>query len=308
MRLIVLLKFYRRSGSALLAVLLAFSVFAPHAHAAKDPSCLRSGLREISEPNPSRSDLLRSAARQAKGKYKQFAEQRYEAEGVRALSALEKLNPKWQVLVTDPGLMFRVDEFVKFANSKKLTDLGPWEAREVFSQHLGDRVVYRGIAITGDEAAEIQKLGMGSGALRQDLDILNSPYSLYIEVMNRLAGVTKTDRLLSVSDYPDLAAAVAKRHGFGRMGYRPGLDRGVYVFKLKVPELDLIYLEKGHPFLPLPKSAEKNMISVRNPKGKVSASYPLDRKVESFVFFRAEPSEILEVKRVETPPDYNWED
>jgi hypothetical protein len=120
--------------------------------------------------------------------------------------------------------------------------------------------------------------------------------------------MSKSDRLLSVSDYPDLAAAVAGQFGFGRMGYRPGLPRGVYVFELKLPELDLVYMEKGNPILPLPKSAQGGHLIVKNPKGKKYVRYALDRKVVSFVFFGVEPAEVAGFKRVENVPLLEWED
>ena len=99
-----------------------------------------------------------------------LAEARYGAEaGMASLNKIRTaLGPGYDVLVSDPGIVMRLDDFLAFSAKQDLKALKPWELRELYSQHLGTAKVYRGLALTEEQAKAVQKDGMLSGYLRPD--------------------------------------------------------------------------------------------------------------------------------------------
>ena len=63
----------------------------------------------------------------------------YGAHGAEALRKL-RAHEWFEVLIVDPGLVLRLDDFLAFVTAEKLTD--PWSARERYAAKLGKKRVY----------------------------------------------------------------------------------------------------------------------------------------------------------------------
>jgi cellulose synthase/poly-beta-1,6-N-acetylglucosamine synthase-like glycosyltransferase len=86
-----------------------------------------------------------------------------EERGEAALALVEKeLGPGFVVLLGEPGISTRAEEFVRFAKAErtKKKDIGPLEMRDLFEAYLGEQTVYRGVALTEKEAQESRKNGL----------------------------------------------------------------------------------------------------------------------------------------------------
>ncbi len=216
----------------------------------------------------------------------------YGAHGAEALRKL-RAHEWFEVLIVDPGLVLRLDDFLAFVSAEKLTD--PWAARERYAAKLGKKRVYRGMAVTDEDRKSIEATGILSGALRGGTP--PRPAHILDQLVGHLAGAAAPgeDTAISVSDDPEISKCVA--HMFGRG------DKAVHVWTLEMSPLDLVTADVNHPLCqpePTPGSVACKRISYRKPYPP--EVYPVfcrqfyDAKVESFVLYRIDPSEYVSSK------------
>ncbi|MGK5086906.1 hypothetical protein WDW86_05060 [Bdellovibrionota bacterium FG-2] len=223
----------------------------------------------------------------------QFASTRYGRGGLNVLQRLRALSPGFGKLIVDPGLTIRLDEFEAFVKTNNLLKEDPWHVRDKFKQFLGETTLYRALALTPEEFETIQRVGIGSKLAH--LKTLQANYfekSLNQEMDLRVTkvGGNWLDPLMSVTDYPDVANAVASRYA------SPG--KKVYLFTLKVPELDIIYQSFHSEVMKYPYSRASTDLHVVQGGKRIILPFP-SRKVESFLLYYVSPNQIVSSQLVE---------
>jgi hypothetical protein len=302
---------------SIFAAFLLFHLGVPYCLASRcHPELLKALSKVTSRKFPERAIVLEKAARGIDN-WDKFAKNRYgKKRGREVLEDLRSIDEKLEVLAIDPGIASRTKQLKKFiaGSEKKLLKLDPWELREAFKKHLGNSIVYRGLKLTEEEVEKIEAKGMNSKMIRAGEDdenpitkqSLSSDFSQILK--NHMSASSMSEEtespLLSVTNYPKLAASVAKTHAETKR-----TKVGIYIFKLKVPKLDLISMGGSKSVLPYPDNhnpfgggwlkryENKIPFHFRTLTGK-RVKVPVDKRLESFLLFRAEPEEILKVKKI----------
>jgi hypothetical protein len=206
-----------------------------------------------------------------------FAERRYGKKlGPLIINRLSKIGKDFESLVSDVGLVFRLDEFQEYMKSVPGQSLTPQEARELFARHLGITRVYRGVALTSEQAKRIRNIGFQTQKNR--MDPLNQfyddrlPYNLRVpldraeKIRNSVRNINTVvfarvksaaigreyDEVNSVSAHQFIAEVFGAREAyeFHWMAARQlPTGKGIYVFEIDVPEIELIYLNKNNLLL-----------------------------------------------------------
>jgi hypothetical protein len=246
---------------------------------------------------------------------------------------LNNIGPQYPLLVGDPSIVDKLDQFEKFASetekendrmSKLIQqflwvgndsafpegpydttftkrDLDPFNVRKAFSDKLGVTTIYRALALSSEELEKIKSKGMDSSFIRatqNDENHFRNPqepkphFSIpqvgqidkrpWLHLLERrIHGWNPgRDPFLSVTKNPDVAVYVAGRYTTNTMG-KIDPSKGVYLFKLNIPALDII---EGRP-------------SYTNPHHPFAVSgivYHPD--VESFTTYHVAPSQIEEIR------------
>lgn len=272
---------------------------------------LKTGVESTSEN--ARLFYHRDVADAVSGNFERFAGDRYGFGGVRALSALESLGPQFRELIADPGIALRAENFKQFVIGSGLERAEPWAARELFSQYLGTRTVYRALNLTAADHANIMRNGMDSALLRSSDDVvvqlkvlMNESLSSHVSRRVRPQTSNSRDPLMSVSGDPTIAAAASSQARVNEVftplqsgnifGFFAGSMmqplKSTYLYTIKIPEIDLIYSGLNKNILPVRYDSRKLKMSVGSltslPK-TFDFSNPI---VESFILIRVEPHEI----------------
>jgi hypothetical protein len=204
-------------------------------------------------------------------------------------------------LSLDPGFVTHVQEFMGLADSVGSESVTYEDARAELEDRLGDEIVWRGMYLTEEEAADIANQGIlspfteylptsKSPVKELEVNLLSTKSSEIVE--HHFHGEHPHSPFISVSTHKDVAISVGRHFGKKTEG------RAFYLFKLKIPNIDLIhYTETG---IKMPSKLQ----SMSDPKLRVSVNgdetlYDWDEKVESFVYLKINPDEILEI----TQPD-----
>lgn len=227
-----------------------------------------------------------------------------------ATSKLKAVDDRFVKLIVDPGIVFRMDDFIAFVKKQNLADLDPWLARQRFRNALGNATVYRAVAIDEISASEIKKVGMKSILLR-DSGFLHEFYhfdngvplsrtssiSLPEQIRIRMAGENSywkpRSSVISVSFDAEIAQAVA--FGFLTPGKR------VFLAELSIPILDLISPRFALTVLGSTKDDKEWLTSqfiaapVNQPMRRINDV----EKVESFVPYLIQPEEIVSFQPVD---------
>ena len=187
---------------------------------------------------------------------------------------LQSLRPKDRALLLDPGIVAHLDTFLPFYHESITHDpaLGPLALRQSFSALLGSEVVYRGMMLTPDQLEEINNSGIRAGVFRPSTDITKQHQlhallnlfdqstkaqqaplggfqsgsghveGLFQAIRGHIANQTYQTPFVSVSEFRQVSemAAWSTLKTNGKRASQPG---SLYVYKLRVPKLDLIRFE-----------------------------------------------------------------
>lgn len=228
----------------------------------------------------------------------------YYERGTRAFAELKRLNVKFTPLIVDPGIVFRIDEFIAFAEKQRHTDTDPWVLRNQFSESLGKTVVYRAIAVTNKDSGAIKNFGMQSRLVR-DTGFLHEFYyfedeqplsratvlSLSQQMSMRIDGNENAywrprTSLLSISADPEIAKAVAFDH--------LQKDQRVFLAKILIPILDLI--SPSEVFRSSQSDSIKKWIDTTfliHPVGEPQRKIVGIDEIESFISYVVQPEEVI---------------
>lgn len=237
----------------------------------------------------------------------------YEGRGFRAYNKLHLLGDQFTKLLVDPGIVMRLEEFIRFVRDNNLKKEDPWEIREKFSKHLGNKTVYRSISVDKEKVKNLFVEGLSSDLLRES-NLLEDIYSFngfgkpvrrprhsinelfwYRSSSNSNPIGVSHSPILSVTNYPDVADAVA----FSFLKEGQSLIRA----RLSIPVLDIVYPNAG--FGIGPEYAVAFMMTRSRifyevvPVGKTPYTIPGGGpKLESFVFYAIQPEEIVSLSVV----------
>jgi len=212
-------------------------------------------------------------------------------------------------LSLDQGFVTHLPEFMSLADDKPSAVEGDYRhVRELMRRELGHKIVWRGMMLTDDELKSIEKNGIASPLMmkvaeEENLEpmlnqrLLTSRPSRVIE--NHFHGDKTWSPYVSVTEHRDVAVALGRCFGI-----KYGEPRKLYLFKLRIPELDLIYYTEHGIDTP---SRLREIIEGRQQAqmdytisitvDDIATEHVWDREVESFVFWRVDTEEILAVTR-----------
>jgi hypothetical protein len=231
----------------------------------------------------------------------------------------KSLGPEYLPLLLDPGIANRVIKFVSFSSVHlaKNPGMNLADLRKAFSKKLGNRKLKRGMLLTPDEAANMQKNGIASPGLRNKKKTSIALYetldpnqrrsekgyarSPHDEMAARLTDFddSSQNQFLSATIYDDIAKSVAYHDSIGSSNE----GRKLYVFEIEVPEISVI--EKKGLFDPDTVSRMNDRVIVVEGKGTYDMR---DLGVEVFIPFKIQPEQIKQVNQIkETPSGYRWE-
>ncbi|MBI4919219.1 hypothetical protein HY837_04765 [archaeon] len=206
-------------------------------------------------------------------------------------------------LSLDPGFITHLPEFIEFMEKFKPNTENFFEIREQFKQYLGYRTVWRGMILSEEEVNRMIHEGIDSNLLR---DAKNMPASIEEFEANVLSvyfdalveahfhGENYHSPIISVSSHKDIAIAVGNHFG------KKYESKDFYLFQIKIPELDSIFYTPHAVKTPqilqrLIDWGNKLHIKVN----ETECSYPWDKHTESYVLYKINSSEIVEVSKPE---------
>lgn len=185
--------------------------------------------------------------------------------------------PQLTSLSLDPGFMNHLPEFMEMVKNQDIIPTDDYkEVRKIFKEKLGNKEMYRGMTLSPEDVEIIKLHGIISSIGRENK---NSRFSIQDEIEAKLVSVRPKEMInhhfnggadystfISVSAKEDIAATLGKTFGKNKTG-----DRKPYLIKMNLPVIEIIYEEHGRK---------------------------VEKDVESFVFWKINPEEILEIKEV----------
>ncbi len=200
-----------------------------------------------------------------------------------------RFSDNFKVLLLDPGINSHAQELIDFVENEKTIWGDPWQLRQAFSLHLGKKTVYRGLILNLAAKNAIVERGMSCPTFCKKLyNEESQPLESYLlgsineeigqRVQNNGGGI-----LLSVTDHPEIAIAVAKE----RSSWNKPVS--VYLFTLEIPKLDLI--TNDHLLF--------MFYGIRNVRVTVDGQdFTFNEGVERFIKFRIRAEEIKNVRLI----------
>lgn len=188
-----------------------------------------------------------------------------------------------QELILDAGIVLYLEDFKNFLNNSDLNE-SAWIIRKKFSNALGSRIVYRSMALSYAELRSIQTNGIISAESRKKNDNSSEIKNIQSALAYHSAGFSSASEFISVTDYPTLAVAV------GKTFLKNENEKKLYLFKLEIPKLDLIFFDTIYKY-------QDHNLAIRINLSKK----PVDYHLESFVFQSIEPQQIKGVTQISKP-------
>lgn len=220
--------------------------------------------------------------------------------------------PEASQLSLDPGFVTHLPEFVTFLRSANLGTQNYSTLRAAFKEYLGYKMMWRGMVVTEEQAERIKREGIPSLFLNANAEVplsienfeatvLSVYFSDLVEV--HFHGENPYSPLVSVSSHEDVAIVMGKH--FGKKPKSP--ERELYLFQIRVPEIDIIYytshaVKRPTKLATLGDGRERQLSISLNGK---SATYPWDRHVESYVLYKIDSHEIVEITKPEITT-FSW--
>lgn len=144
------------------------------------------------------------------------------------------LGDRYAPLLLHPGILSRIEELIKFAIYQKIPE--PERLFNLFSDHLGVRFYYRGLAISEQVKSKITASGMESNYSRRGGSYIGAVERILAEGVSSLKRQHTSSRrnldnspLMSLADDEELAAHVARG--------QTSEDTRNFVFWLRIPQI-----------------------------------------------------------------------
>ena len=218
-----------------------------------------------------------------------------------AYGIMRNIYPELTQLSLDIGFMTHLPQIMEIIKNDESVVKDYLTARSKFKEKLGTKIMYRGTMLTDEEIDSVEKQGLLSSLPKYIKDSPEPKEEFEAKTLSVFArdavdyhfhGENWFSPFISVSAYEDVAIAVG-RHFAGR-----GENKKFYLFKLQVPEIDLISYKDDVIRMP---SGLKRLIDY-NPNYSIKVTidgndgvYKWDEKVESYMFWKIDRSEMLEI-------------
>lgn len=203
-------------------------------------------------------------------------------------------------LSLDFGFMTHLREFMELAKDVDFTNYAPLEARSLLKEKMGYEEIWRWIMLTDEELSTIKKnwlcskffgwLSQQNNPVEQFEAQILSTFTGYIFEKHFHGESWVLSPLLSVTSHKDIAIAVWKHFG-NKKDWRK-----FYLFKLRVPRIDLISYTEHAIKEPWIFERVKNTVLSILIDDKES-TYKWDKQIESYIFWKINPDEILEISQ-----------
>lgn len=225
--------------------------------------------------------------------------------GPALLSRLQRIGPGFENLVSDIGLVFRIREFEDFVQAHPAVVGDFAAARSAFAEQLGTTTVYRGMALKPEEYHSVLAGGLTSPVDRYSKKDMGPVRDINQLIIDKISGrlLAKLDESQSVTSHPIVArtmGSLAQYLSIPMMGTVRQTEKNIYVFRLNIPEIDLIYYNVDRDILNLTGTEVENYLGqqVRFDFNGAVETFDFGRGVESFVVGHIGP-ERIDVKNVE---------
>ena len=216
--------------------------------------------------------------------------------------------PQLLQLSLDPGFVTHLPEFLAFVDENGLPDGDCWRVRTAFKDYLGHREAWRGMMLNDEEAVAVREKGICANLLRETDAYAQAeglcstdPLAWYPQcvVAQRFSVIieqhfhrdNKYTPLISITSHEDLA--IAAGHVYGRNSG----ERRLHVYRLRVPEIDIIhYTTHGAraPYM-IARKYGAGLPSVQVIVDDRKQSYPWDRDLESYILLQCDQTEIVDI-------------
>lgn len=208
-------------------------------------------------------------------------------------------HPGLAQLSLDSGFVTHLPEFMEM----EIRGSDSLATRNKLKEKLGEKVVYRGMMLSDEELEDVKAHGIMSSFTNHSAEAERTKEEFEAKVLSTDVNELYERHfhgenpyyspLISVSAHKDVATAVGRY--FGRSRGKEG--KKFYLFKLKVPKIDLAHYTKHGIRKPSRLEALRSKLSIS--VDGIANEYDWDENVESYMFWKIDPSEILEI----TQPD-----
>ncbi len=212
-------------------------------------------------------------------------------------------HPGLEQLRLNPGIITHLPELMEFLDGKDANN--PIQIMRGFREHLGEKIVFRGMMMNDEEAEKASIEGIECDFLRKKSlhglieDFEANVLSPYIDclVEAHFHGENLYSPFISVSAIEDVAIAVG-RH-FGKKKQMQDDKKDFYLFKIRIPEMDLLhYTDHGIKMPYKLMQVVERKVNIKTYVNGRTDEHPWN-KVESYVMFKIDPAEIIEISKPE---------
>lgn len=203
-------------------------------------------------------------------------------------------------LSLDGGFISHLNEFDVKQVAPDQLDF--WAIRDNFKEVLGYEIVWRGMMLISEELNAIKKHGILSSFPRNIAGMSAPLEEFEANVLSAHIGElaeahfhheNDISPFVSVTDHRDIAIAMGRDKGC------MGEGRKLYLFKMRIPKIDLIsFSEYGiHRPSMLNECIEKGLQISVSIDGE-TIKHPWDDSVDRFLFWKIDPDEIVEITQL----------
>lgn len=213
--------------------------------------------------------------------------------------------PQFSQLSLDVGFMCHLKQFMEMLENGEIKSNDYEGARKELKEKLGYKVMYRGTMLTDDELRSVQEEGLLSPSCyqitqsdkpKEEFEAKVISTSVDTAVESHFHGEHHSTPYLSISAYENAAIAVGKHFGKKMDGKK------FYLFKLKVPVIDIISYKENVIRVPskIKSSIERDSeFGITISVDGVSEHHKWDENLESYIFWKLDPEDILEITQPE---------
>lgn len=213
--------------------------------------------------------------------------------------------PQFSQLSLDVGFMCHLSQFMEMLEKGEIKSNDFEGARNELKERLGYKIMYRGTMLTDEEYKSVQDGGLlspfslfisQSGTPKEEFEAKVVSTDVDRAIESHFHGEHPNTPYLSISAHENVALAIGKHFGQKKNGKK------FYLFKLKIPVIDIISYKENVIRTPskIKDSIERNpdfgaTISVDG----VSNNYKWDEDLESYIFWKLDPKDIIEITQPE---------
>lgn len=218
----------------------------------------------------------------------------------RKIDQLQIFGDQYPELLFHPNIIANTAGFVNFLKALDSIPADPWKALDLYRQSLGKVTVYRGMALTKTELENILTHGIVPKTNRsKDASKIGITYRIMSHAKELTKGQDSSfyPEIISVTSIPEVALSVAA-------GFTNG-KRTPYLFMLKVDKLDLLQPNLNNKDSMVIAQGLfyyfHSKFNITRGDGRTSV-VRYGPKVESFIFGKVKPEEILSYESVTSRP------